>query len=151
MSDAMKIHHLTKGLRKSLIDQVVRRQPQTPTDFLTAAKDEEKVKITLDGLSNLSMNATADYPQDDDPIDGTIAVLNRPVNTYRRPAYVPQQQTSVGSTMQTKPVGHYVRQSSPHASHTNYRYPRSPLSSRQCYHCFGFGHIAKYCPNRKNQ
>ncbi|CAF4814131.1 unnamed protein product, partial [Rotaria magnacalcarata] len=23
-------------------------------------------------------------------------------------------------------------------------------ATRQCYHCYQFGHVAKYCPNRKN-
>ncbi|CAF1642385.1 unnamed protein product [Rotaria magnacalcarata] len=51
MSSAMVIHHLTKGLKSTLIPHVIRRRPITPSDFLVMAQEEEKIQLTLNGLS----------------------------------------------------------------------------------------------------
>ena len=54
MSSAMIIHYLTKGLQHSLVGHVIRRHQSTPADFLNMAQDEEKIQVTLSGLSHPS-------------------------------------------------------------------------------------------------
>ena len=62
MSSTMTIHHLMKGLKHTLIPHVFRRRPLTPADFLSAAQDEEKIHLTLTGISNDPANASREYP-----------------------------------------------------------------------------------------
>ncbi|CAF3050663.1 unnamed protein product [Rotaria sp. Silwood2] len=56
MTDASKLDHLYHGLKHSLMKEVLRQNPQTPSDFLEHARREE----TLDRLVTTSVHHTND-------------------------------------------------------------------------------------------
>ena len=143
MSDPTIIHYLSIGLNKSLIDHVIRRHPTTPSQFLLIAQDEEKIRSTLDGL-NIGKNKTNNYPVDDDPVDESVMVLRQPINHDKRPTNFQRRELHNNS----KFIGNH---STPYFRYQHYQQPSSYSSSRQCYACYQFGHIANQCPNRKNQ
>jgi hypothetical protein len=147
MSSPMIIHHLTKGLKQSLIAHVIRRHPGTPADFLTVAQDEEKTQITLDGLSRASTTPAANYPNLDDSIDEMVTLVKRPTNLTPRSSNQQQHPSTPPPLMHSTSGPQYTSSSNrrPYRQH-----PSSSFASRQCYECFQFGHIARYCPNRKN-
>ena len=141
MSSSMILHYLTKGLNDSLLPHVIRRHPATPNEFLTIAQDEEKIQFTLNGLSLASTSSPDNYLTDDIPIDHMVTVVKRPTMTNTRSSHSPQPLMNLSFT---------PPQSS--SSSPRYYHQHSPSSSKssQCYECYRFGHIARYCPNRKN-
>jgi hypothetical protein len=143
----MVIHYLTKGLHASLLPHVIRRHPMTPTDFLLIAQDEEKLQLTLNGLSHASTSSSDNYLNDDTPLDHMVNLVNRPANTQVRSSNWRQHQSPPQPLMNLSPAPP-LYSSSPR----RYDDPQQPSSGpvRQCYSCSCFGHIAKYCPNRKN-
>ena len=142
MSSAMIVHHLTKGLKHSLLTHMIRRHPSTPSEFLTVAQDEEKILLTLNGLSHTSTNSLDNYPYENDPINNMVTLVQGPTSASNR-----QQQTSPQPLMKITPANRCISSS----GHRYYRQNPSPsFNSRQCYACHRFGHIAKQCPNRKN-
>jgi hypothetical protein len=147
MSSSMIIHYLTKGLDTYLISHVVRRRPATPNDFLLIAQDEEKIQITLNGLSNSSTSSTNNYPNDDTHSDDMIALVKQPLNRNTRSFNSPPHSSSPRPLMDLSPVP-YQSPSSTRRPH--YQSSSSSSTSRQCYNCHRVGHLAKYCPNRKN-
>jgi len=94
MSLSMIIHHLTKGLHASLLPHVLRRNPTTPSEFLTIAQGEEKLHITVNGLSHGSSSASDNYFNDDTPNDHMVNLVNRPANTQARPSHWRQHASS---------------------------------------------------------
>jgi hypothetical protein len=165
MSSMMSLHYLTKGLKPSLIAHVLRRQPSTPADFLVIAESEEKIQATLNSLTRDPLDDRHYLAANDLP-DDIVTLVKHPDNLvlgsdYQRPPrqsyppplmnlpYVPPYPSSNlrYSTPRTS-----ARYSAPPSAAP--RYPSqtssSPLASRQCYACSRLGHLAKYCPNRKN-
>ena len=147
MSPTMTIHHLMKGLKHTLIPHVVRRRPLTPADFLSAAGDEEKIHLTLTGISNDPANASRDYPPYNDSHFDVVTVVNRPVNyathspswQSRQPAPLPLMQ----SIVPRPPWPRADRRTDGHQSSV-------PSTARRCYSCHEVGHLARSCPQRKN-
>ena len=147
MSPTIIIHHLIKGLKPTLISHVVRRHPLTPAEFLTIAQDEEKIYVTLAGISNDSMNSSRKYPLHSQSHHDFVTVVNRPVDHTRGspswqshpPAPRPLMQLTVPHPSSPR----VDRRSDGHRSSL-------PLHARQCYSCYEIGHLARTCPNRKN-
>lgn len=144
MSTSLIIHYLLKGLQPHLIPHVMRRQPESIDDFLEYAQDEEKIVTTLRSLSlapSASANAYSHSTSDDIPIIGAIKPTIRP----NRPV-LPGPSSSPRSLMSLDTM--------PPSSSSTSRFPSRPsqpfIDSRQCYVCYGFGHIAAQCPSRKN-
>lgn len=147
MSSTMIIHYLIKGLNNLLIPHVIRRHPSTPNDFLTIAQDEEKIQLTLHSLSHVSVNPTDNYLQDDDPINQSVNLVKRPDHTNTRSYNLQRHRTH------PPPLMNATFDPSRASYSDRHYYPQnssSSFASRQCYECYRFGHIAKYCPNRKN-
>jgi hypothetical protein len=145
MSSSMIIHYLTKGLKQSLIAHVIRRHPATPPEFLAVAQDEEKIQFTLNGLSSASPNKPDPYPNEDFQMDHQVNAVTRPVNDNNR-TFNWQHRQPLPQPLMNVPT-------TPFSSSSRRSYSqRRPVAStaRQCYTCYGFGHIAQYCPNRKN-
>ncbi|CAF2155450.1 unnamed protein product [Rotaria magnacalcarata] len=145
MSSSMVIHYLTKGVNDSLLSHIIRRHPKTPDEFLTIAQDEEKIQATLNGLSHNSAVTNDNYPNDDSYADPTVTMVTRPVNQHTR-SYIRQPSTSYPQPLMNLPT--MSTQSSFRRDSPQHLYPSN--ATRQCYHCYQFGHVAKYCPNRKN-
>jgi Retrotransposon gag protein len=144
MSASMLIHYLSKGLNPSLILHVTRRHPTTSTEFLLIARDEEKTRQTVSGLSR-HVPIEHDYLVDDSPSDPLVTVVQSPpirsISSHVRPRFQspPQPLMDLPSPSFHSPIPRY-----------QYRPLRPSSSSRQCYQCHRLGHIAAYCPNRKN-
>jgi hypothetical protein len=144
MSSSMIIHYLSKGLKQSLMTHVIRRHPMTPNDFLTIAQDEEKILFTLNGISYASTNEPDHYPNEDIHMDHIVNIVKRPVNVNNQsfsgqhPHPPPQPLMNVSTAPFPSSSRHSYSQHRPSSS-----------TSRQCYACYGSGHIAQYCPNRK--
>ena len=145
MSSSMLIHYLTKGLNEALLPHVIRRHPVTPNDFLTFAQDEEKILSTLNGLSYASTNEPVRYPNEDIHMDHIVNVVKHPINMSNR-SFNWQHHQSPPQPLMNVPTTPFS--SSSRRSYSQHR--PSSSTSRQCYACYGFGHIAQYCPNRKN-
>ncbi|CAF1213821.1 unnamed protein product, partial [Adineta steineri] len=145
MSFPMIIHYLTKGLKPSLIAHVIRRNPTTPNAFRVFAQDEEKILLTLNGFSYATTTEHYNYPIDNIDLDNQVNIIKRPINvnnqSFNRQHYqsAPQPLMNVPTTASSSS---FNRADDP--------YRRSSSTSRQCYACHGFGHIAQYCPHRKN-
>jgi len=190
MSPSMIVHYLIKGLKDYLIPHVIRRNPITPTDFLVVAQDEEKIFITLKGLSLSSTNDTDNYPTEDNYEESIVGVVQQPTHTnhrsfnrqqhysspqplmnvpttpYQPPSSFSSRQHSQQRPSSLSPAHHYFQQrpsslssgynsyqQRPSSLSSGYNYSQqrpSSLASRQCYSCYGFGHLATNCPNRKN-
>ena len=145
MSSLMIIHYLTKGLKHSLMTHVIRRHPSTPADFLDVAQDEEKILSTLNGLTCDSTNDSDHYQNADIHMDPMVNIVKRPVHVNNR-SFNGQHHSSPPQPLMkipTTPLPSSFR-------HTYSQQRPSSSTSRQCYTCCGFGHIAQYCPNRKN-
>ncbi|CAF3307625.1 unnamed protein product [Rotaria socialis] len=145
MSSPMIIHYLTKGVNDSLLSHIIRRHPKTPDEFLTIAQDEEKIQATLNGLSHNSATTIDNYPNDDSYVDPSVTLVTRPINQHTR-SYARQQSTSYPQPLMNLPSvspQFSFRRDSP-----QHLYPSN--TTRQCYNCYQFGHVAKFCPNRKN-
>ncbi len=152
MCSSMVIHYLTKGLNGSIMPHVIRRHPTTSNDFLTFAQDEEKILVTLNGLSHVSTHpsrsATDPYTIDDNPADDMVAFVKQSGNKNNRSVNVPRH----GKSPQPQPLMN-LPFGQIQSSSTGHYYPSpTPATSvsRQCYECRRFGHIARFCPNRKN-
>ena len=156
MSSMMLIHHLTKGLKSSLIAHVLRRQPSTTADFLVIAEAEEKIQATLNSLTRDPLD-DRHYLAENDLPDDIVTLVKHPDNLSLGSAHQQPPRPSYPPPLMNLP---YVpphptstpRYSTPRTSTP--RYPSQPSPSppapRQCYTCSRVGHIAKYCPNRKN-
>jgi hypothetical protein len=143
----MIIHYLTKGLNTYLTPHVVRRHSATPNDFLLIAQDEEKIQLTLNGLSHSSTTSTNHYPNDDTHPDDMIALVKQLFNTNTRSFNSSQHQSSPPPLMDLSPASYQ----SPSSIRRPYHQSSSSSStSRQCYHCYRVIHLAKYCPDRKH-
>ena len=143
MSSAVIVHYLTRGLKHSLLAYVIRRYPSTPPEFLTIAQDEEKILLTLNGLSHASPNSFDNYPHEDDPVHDMVTLVQQPTPASNR-----QQQTPSPQPLMNKKLSYRYASSSSHRYY--HQNPPSSSNSRQCYTCHQFGHIAKQCPHRKN-
>lgn len=155
MNSSMKVHYLLKGLHDLLLPHVIRRHPTTAEEFLTIAQDEEKILSTLNGLSSISINPLDPYPDPPNPYPylpenlhppNNINVVQRPALTNNRTARSQHHQPSPPPLMNI-PTGSF------RAPSRYPYYPSRPLSAPttlQCYSCYGFGHIARSCPTRKN-
>lgn len=143
MSSSMLIHYLSKGLDPSLISHVTRRHPATPADFLLVARDEEKIRQTVSGLSRPSSN-THDYPLADTPMDPVVTVVHNSSTRFNSSSTHPRFQRP--RPLMDLPSPQFLSSTSRYSSGPS----RSSPSSRQCYQCYQFGHIAANCPNRKN-
>jgi hypothetical protein len=147
MSSSLIIHYLTKGLNTYLIPHVVRRHPATPENFLLIAQDEEKIQTTLNGLSHSSTNSTNHYPNNDNHPDDIIALVKQPFNNNTRSFNSSQDRSSPRPLMDFSPAPYQLPSSTRRPYH---RSSSSSSTSRQCYHCYRVGHLAKYCPDQKN-
>ncbi|CAF4409283.1 unnamed protein product [Rotaria sp. Silwood2] len=147
MSSSMIIHYLTKGLKQSLVAHVIRRHPSTPAEFLAVAQDEEKIQITLNGLSRASTTPVDNYLNYDDSIDEMVTLVKRSTNINAHLSNQQQHTSFPPPLMNSTSVPNYTSSSNRRYYH---QYPSSSFASRQCYECYQFGHIARYCPNRKN-
>jgi hypothetical protein len=145
MSSSMIIHYLTKGLNNLLLPHVIRRHPATPNDFLTIAQDEEKILLTLNGLSSASINEPDRYPNEDIHMDHIVNVVKHPTNVNNR-SFNWQHHQLPPQPLMNVPTTPFA--SSSRRSYSQHR--PSSSTSRQCYACHNFGHTAQYCPNRKN-
>ncbi|CAF1524286.1 unnamed protein product, partial [Adineta steineri] len=151
MSFSMIIHYLTKGLKPSLIAHVIRRNPTTPNAFRICVQDEEKILLTLNGFSYTTPTEHYNYPTDNIDMDHQVNIIKRPINahnqSFNRQHYqsAPQPLMNVPTTASSSS---FSRSADPYRSSDSYR--SSSSTSRQCYACHGFGHIAPYCPHRKN-
>jgi hypothetical protein len=79
MSSMMLIHHLTKGLKYSLIAHVLRRQPSTTADFLVIAEAEEKIQATLNSLTRDPLD-NRHYLAENDLPDDIVTLVKHPAN-----------------------------------------------------------------------
>ena len=144
MSCSMLLHYLTKELHPPLIPHVIRRHPITAAEFLLVAQDEEKIRFTLTNLPSTS-SIENDYLIDDIPVDPLVAAVQRPgpqsTSSYVRPRF-----RSPPRPLMDLPTPSFT--SLPHRH--SYRPSLPSSSSRQCYQCHRFGHIALHCPTRKN-
>ena len=144
MSPSMLLHYLTKGLNPSLIPHVIRRHPTTLDEFLLVAQDEEKIRFTLAGLSSTS-SLEHDYSINDIPIDPVVNAVQRP-QPPTSPSFLHRQFQPPPPPLMSLPTPSF----SSSTLRSPYRQSMSSSSSRHCYQCHRFGHIASRCPNRKN-
>ncbi|CAF2095189.1 unnamed protein product [Rotaria magnacalcarata] len=145
MSSSMIIHYLTKGLHASLVAHVIRRHPATTNEFLNIAQDEEKFLLTWKGLSSPSTNEPDCYPSEDIYMDHTVNVVKRPLNIRNQASNWQHNQSPPQPLMQVT-----INSFPPSYRRSSFQHRPSSISSQQCYECQRFGHIARYCPNRKN-
>ena len=87
MSPAMIIHHLTRGLKHSLLPHVVRRHPLTPEEFLSSAQDEEKIQLTLSGIASESASSPLEYSRYSDPSHEMVNFVNHPIDNPTHPPW----------------------------------------------------------------
>ena len=152
MSPMMQLHYLTKGLKPSLIAHVLRRQLSTTADFLVVAEAEEKIQATLISLSHDPIDDRHYLLANDSPDDMVTLVKHADNSFLGSRQQQPTRQSYPPPLMNLPYVPLYPPSSRrfPTFSSSTSRYFTSPPVSRQCYVCSRVGHIAKYCPNRKN-
>ncbi|CAF4129789.1 unnamed protein product [Rotaria sordida] len=126
MSSVMIVHYLTKGLKHSLLAHVIRRHPSTPSEFLTVAQDEEKILLTLNGLSHAPPNSLDNYPHEDDPVNEMVTLVQRPAPASNRRQTTFSPQPLINQTLSNR----YVSSSSHGYYHQK---PALSSNSRQCY------------------
>lgn len=150
MSSSMIVHYLTKGLHDSLIPHVIRRHPTTPNDFLIIAQDEEKILNTVKGFSTGTSLDIHHYSSEDVYVPNTVGIVQHPItNDNNRLSHTPYYPPYPPPLMNIPTVPHQTSSTSSSRPSSSQQRPSS-LSSRQCYSCYGFGHIAAHCPYRKN-
>ncbi|CAF1594281.1 unnamed protein product, partial [Adineta steineri] len=128
-----------KGLKPSLIAHVIHRNPTTPNAFRVFAQDEEKILLTLNGFSYATPTEHYTYPIDNIDMDHQVNIIKRPVNVNNQSFNWQHYQSAPQPPMNV-----------PTTASSSSFYRPSSSTSRQCYACHGFGHIAQYCPHRKN-
>lgn len=150
MTDASKIDHLYHGLKNSLMKEVLRQNPQTPSDFLQHARQEE----TLERLVTTSAQHTNDFiasnvPYNESPYStSTTVYTSYPTSSTMHRDWHPPPTTQYPSS-----PSHY--QQSPSRTNFSPRYSSANTSyssgqSIRCYSCHKLGHIARHCRSTKN-
>lgn len=146
MSTPILIHYLTKGLKPSLIPHVIRRNPTTKDEFLTVARDEERIEHALNGMQPASSHSAYDRFDYDGMEDHVVTLINRPTSS------VSQRFPVSPHPPPPRPLMQSVRPFSSYRSHSSQQVAPAvfPVHSRRCYVCNRLGHLAKSCPHRKN-
>ena len=106
--------------------------------------NEEKIRFTLANLPSTS-SIENDYLIDDIPVDPLVATVQRPGPQSTSSSVRPRFRSPPRPLMDL-PTPSFT--SLPHRH--SYRPSLPSSSSRQCYQCHRFGHIALHCPTRKN-
>lgn len=139
MTDNEKILHLLRGLKPSLLQQVMLHDPSTCQELLEYAKRAEVVAEITQSTPPVSSPVTSP-----DEITETTAALRRlSTNNY-----------SAGpSSRYQRESGNNYRPnlSRTYDNHNRTRQPRQPRSSEVvCYNCRGIGHRSYQCPSSLN-
>ena len=125
MSDVERVDHLKKGLRASLLEKVLDRNPITPEEFIDvvfkAESNQRILQVQLDMNGNTTNNMHRNQQGIDDVRFAPPAVTSR--SRYEAP---PNQQSRPSDRPQRRPNG--------------------PNADIVCYTCGEPGHISPRCP-----
>ncbi|CAF4880535.1 unnamed protein product [Rotaria sp. Silwood1] len=153
MTDASKLDHLYRGLKSSLMKEVLRQAPSTPSEFFEQARCEEN----LERLVTTSVHQTND--NDTQAINYSNNSLYRPTQStesmhYQNSPNIYSGGYSTNVYSPRSPYNRFHHRSSPrHPSQTQQssfnalRYQLRPL---RCYLCQKLGHFARDCRSAKN-
>ncbi|CAF4491306.1 unnamed protein product [Didymodactylos carnosus] len=135
MTDTSKLDHLQQGLKLSLIKEVLRKKPTTPTEFLEYAREEE--------VLNQLVNANdSDY---------TGPQLDKQIRVQEFAKQPPYNYSSSNAPYQPRYTSPYCyptpRSPSANRPPSSYytRYPASRPPTFRCYNCNKTGHYARDC------
>ncbi|CAF4520283.1 unnamed protein product, partial [Rotaria sp. Silwood2] len=137
MTDVSKLDHLYHGLKPSLLKEVLRQAPSTPTAFLEYARQEEALdrfvgmSINSTAINDTSINSTPTYPSSA-PLQPHQQHLYPTSYNLRSPVSSPRGYPSTSSFPR-------VQQPFRTSSSTTFH---NPSRSVQCYRCFKFGHTS---------
>ena len=153
MTDASKLDHLYHGLKSSLMKDVLREAPSTPSDFLEQARREENLdrlvttatQQTNDNdtqATNYSNNSLYRSPPSAESMHYQNS-SNMYSTGYSANVYSPRPTYNRFHDPSSSRYQHPAQQSSFNAS----RYQSRPL---RCYLCQKIGHFARDCRSAKN-
>jgi len=153
MTDASKLDHLYHGLKSSLIKEVLRQAPSTPSEFLEQARKEEN----LDRLVTTSIQQTND--NDTLAMNYSNTSLYRPTHSAESMHYQNSPNmysggysANVYSTRPTYTRFHHQPSSRypPPAQQSSFNALRFQPRPLRCYLCHKLGHFARDCRSAKN-
>jgi hypothetical protein len=138
MSESEKILHLLRGLKPSILQQVMMFDPKTCSDLLEQAKRAEAAAAIIQPQASMTTN---NMPES---IEETTAALRRTTINNN------QQFDNLNQNGQQQSIFNHRQFQSNYNNNLHHHRQQTGASRLICYNCNGLGHYAYQCPSQLN-